>query len=215
MHADLRSIGQAIARPMKRLGKKIQKVKDSGAVSKIWGALKKEAEIGPVLHKESLGALARMKATDPGLEGLLQQVYGYAIIPRVGRASVVLGGSFGAGEVFKHDRVIGYAVILQATVGVQLGGQTYSELVVFGSREDLDRFKEKKVSFAANASAVIVKAGAAASAGPGGTKVFVQPEGGLSIEADIGAQKFIYIPAALGRVRGWIDSASRHMHHEQ
>jgi hypothetical protein len=214
MHADLHSIGKAISRPMKRLGKKIRKVADSGQIAKIWAALKKEAALSPVLHDESLSALARMKATDPGLEGLLQQSYGYAVLPRVGKASAVLGGAYGVGEAFKHDRTIGYVAILQMTVGVQLGGQTFNELVVFGSREDFEKFKQSKLSFSANASAVLVTAGASASAGPG-TKVFVQPEGGMGLEVDIGAQKFIYKPAAIGRVRGWLDAVSRHAPHQQ
>ena len=65
-----------------------------------------------------------------------------------------------------------------------------------------ERFKAGKAAFAANASAVLVKAGAAASAGyERGAAVFVSPDGGMMLEAAIGAQKFIYRPAALGRTR--------------
>lgn len=216
MHPSLTSIGHALARPFRQLEKKIaqsDKKPKSGPLAKVFGALQTEAKLGPTIHKEALAALRRMKAKDPSLEEFLRNAHGYAVIPRVGKASVVLGGAFGMGEVFVNDHVIGYAAIVQMTVGVQLGGQTYTELLVFNSREDLERFKQSKTSFSANASAVIVTAGAAASAGRQGTKVFVQPEGGLGIEADIGGQKIVYKPAALGRIRGLLEPASgQHAH---
>jgi lipid-binding SYLF domain-containing protein len=40
--------------------------------------------------------------------------------------------------------VVGYAAIVQVTIGVQLGGQTFNELVVFQSRQALDAFKHGK-----------------------------------------------------------------------
>ena len=88
------------------------------------------------------------------------------------------------------------------TLGVQVGGQTFSEIVLFQDKAALDRFKAGRTSFAANASAVLVKAGAAASARyESGVAVFVAPEGGMMIEAAIGAQKFFFKPAAIGRMK--------------
>jgi hypothetical protein len=42
-------------------------------------------------------------------------------------------------------------------------GDTFDELVIFESKEAFERFKPGKTAFAANASAVLVKAGAAAA----------------------------------------------------
>lgn len=173
----------------------------AGALPKLVGALKKEAHLAPVLHAESLGALKRMQAKDPTLEQALQKAYGYAVFPRVGKATVLLGGAFGLGEVFESGRVIGYAGVVQLTLGVQVGGQTFNEVVIFDSKGALDNFKASKVAFAANASLVLVKAGAAASAGRKGMRVLVHSEGGMMLEAAIGAQKFIFKPAVLGRMK--------------
>jgi len=170
-------------------------------ISKAAGALKKEATLSPTLHEQVLGALRSMQAKDRGLEKVLKKAYAYAVFPAVGKASVLLGGAYGLGEVFEHGRVIGYSAIVQLTVGVQLGGQTFHELVVLDSRQALDEFKRGKVAFAANASAVIVKAGAAATSSRTGTRAYVLSEGGLMAEAAIGGQKFIFKPALLGRTK--------------
>ena len=58
----------------------------------------------------------------------------------------------------------------------------------------------KSIGFAANASAVIVKGGAAATNNyKQGLQIYVHTEGGLAAEAAIGGQKLIYKPAALTR----------------
>jgi lipid-binding SYLF domain-containing protein len=168
---------------------------------KLMAALKKEASLSPVIHQEVVGALHHMQARDPSLSEALKKAYGYAVLPNVGKATAVLGAAFGVGEVFERGRVSGYAAVVQLTIGLQLGGQTYHELIIFDSKQAYDTFKSGKVSFAANASAVIISAGAAASKGKPGMRVFVAPEGGLMLEAAIGGQKLIYKPAFLGRLR--------------
>ncbi|MGC4117100.1 MAG: YSC84-related protein [Myxococcales bacterium] len=169
-------------------------------LGKLVSALKKEATMGPVLHQQVMGALQQMQAKDPNLEKVLKKAYGFAVFPDVGKATIVLGGAFGMGEVFEHGRVIGYAGLVQITLGVQVGGQTYRELVVFDSKEALNAFKSSKVSFSANASVALVSIGAGKTKGPPGMRVFVQSEGGMMLEVGIGGQKFIYKPAALGRL---------------
>jgi hypothetical protein len=103
--------------------------------------------------------------------------------------------------VFEAGQRVGYAAIVQATVGVQLGGQTFSQVIAFRDKAALGRFKRGKLALAANASAVVVKAGAAASADyENGAAVLVHAEGGLALEAAAGGQKFVFRPAVLGRL---------------
>jgi lipid-binding SYLF domain-containing protein len=168
--------------------------------AKLANALNKESEVSRRLHAEVGATLRWMLERDPGLAQTIQQAYGFAVFPSVGRAAVALGCSYGLGEVFKHGKLIGYAALVQLTVGVQVGGQTFSELVLFQDENALDRFKQSKVGFAANASTVIVKAGAAATNDyKSGMQVFVASEGGLMLELAIGAQKLVFRPAALTR----------------
>jgi lipid-binding SYLF domain-containing protein len=90
---------------------------------------------------------------------------------------------------------VGYADLSQATVGLQAGGQSFNELIVFESDKDFDRFVGGKLALAVNASAVVLKAGAAKSARyTDGVAVFTSPTGGLMLEAAVGGQQFTYLP---------------------
>jgi lipid-binding SYLF domain-containing protein len=153
-----------------------------------------EAKREALLDK-SEDTLKQMEATDPGLNNFLSRSAGYVIFPEVGKGGYIVGGSYGRGTVYEKGQFIGYADISQATIGLQAGGQTFKELVVFETPTDLDRFKSGKVALAANLSAVALKTGAAASAKyTDGVAVFTEPIGGLMFEAAIGGQQFTFSP---------------------
>jgi len=152
------------------------------------------------IEQEAVSTLRMLEKKDPGLKRLLNKAYGYAVFPSVGKASLVVGGSYGKGAVFAKGKFIGYATIGQTTIGVQIGGDTFTEVIVFKDRKDFDNMKRGKLAFAADASAVLVKAGAAAARGFGnGTRAFVYGSGGMLIEAAIGGQKFNFKPAGAGQ----------------
>jgi len=185
---------------LKKFGSKALAVVKKLAPTRLVDALKKESKVSHLLHADVEGTLKRMVEKDPGLAKSLAQAYGFAVFPSVGKAAVALGCAYGLGEVYKHGRLTVYGAVVQLTIGVQVGGQTYSELVLFRDEQTLKRFKEGKVGFAANASVVIVKAGAAATNDyKGGMQVFVSSEGGLMLELAIGGQKLVYRPAGLTR----------------
>jgi lipid-binding SYLF domain-containing protein len=177
------------------------KVKAAGEKVKPFHALEKEAKLAPVLHAEVLAALKELKKKHPEIEKVLKESAGYAVVPQIGRAALVLGGAYGIGEVFVKDRVIGYAAIIEMTIGVQVGGTTFHEMVVFNDEGALKRFKAGKFAFAADAAVEIVKAGAQASHGFGGSsQIYLFAEGGMLLDLAIGGQKFVFKPAALGRL---------------
>ena len=79
------------------------------------------------------------------------------------------------------------------------GENRSSELIVFETRGALDRFKNNQLAFSANATAVAIKAPAAAAATAkydNGVAIFTMSKGGLMAEASIGGQKFTYRPKA-------------------
>src|SRR5438105_10316518 len=160
----------------------------------------KEQSVLKELNSEVRATLRRLNAEDPGLGQLLKDAYGYAVFPSVGKAAAVIGGAFGKGEVFEQGNLIGYAGVAQLTIGVQLGGDTFTEVIVFENQQALARLKRGKLAFAANASAVLVRAGPASTRNhESGVKVFVYSEGGMMLEAAIGGQRFFFKPAAMGR----------------
>jgi lipid-binding SYLF domain-containing protein len=148
------------------------------------------------LHIEVSTALQRMYDTDPDFQPFLHKAYGYVLFPEVGKGAIGAGGAYGHGVVHEQGRFIGYADLSQATLGVQLGGQSYTEAIAFESPLALENFKAGKLTFTANASAVAMKSGAAASARySDGVAVFVDPVGGLMFEASIGGQSFSFQPS--------------------
>ena len=62
---------------------------------------------------------------------MLKKAYGYAVFPSVGKAALVIGGAHGKGAVFERGKMIGYATMSQTTLGVQLGGSTFAEVLIF------------------------------------------------------------------------------------
>ncbi|NVB81972.1 MAG: hypothetical protein HOV81_26560 [Kofleriaceae bacterium] len=160
--------------------------------------LKDEQAATKVLHPESQAALTHLIEKEEGLKERLEKAAGFAIFPSVGKASAVLGATYGRGEVYEKGKLIGYAAIIQVTLGVQLGGETFAALVIFDTPDKLKRFKQSPFAFAANAAAVIVRAGASATRGSPG-KARLAEEGGMLVEASLGATRFVYRKAALTR----------------
>jgi lipid-binding SYLF domain-containing protein len=145
------------------------------------------------LLDKSQVALNEMKQADSSLNDFLNKSYGYAFFPTAGKGGLIIGGAYGRGVVYEQGNFIGYSDITQATVGAQAGGQSFSELIVFENKAALDRFTNGKFTFAANASAVALKSGAAASARyTDGVAIFVKPIAGLMAEASVGGQQFTF-----------------------
>jgi lipid-binding SYLF domain-containing protein len=147
------------------------------------------------MHDSVNATLHRVNDVDPSLQNYLNSAYGYAVFPSIGKGAAGIGGAYGRGEVFERGKFVGYTQMSQATIGAQIGGQSYSELIVFEDRFALQRFELGQVAFDANVSAVALQAGAASSSKfDNGVAVFVAPTGGLMAEASIGGQDFSFEP---------------------
>jgi lipid-binding SYLF domain-containing protein len=137
----------------------------------------------------------RAKTADSGLGEFFEKSVGYAVFPTVGKGAIGVGGAYGKGQLYENGRLVGYCTLTQATIGLALGGQTYTEFIFFETAEALERFKSGNFAFAAQASAVALKSGAAANAKyENGVAGFTMGEAGLMYEASIGGQKFTYEP---------------------
>jgi lipid-binding SYLF domain-containing protein len=147
------------------------------------------------LSSSVTAALAKAKVQDPSLQAFLDKAYGYAIFPSVGKGAVGVGGAYGKGEVFERGQKIGYCDLSQATIGVALGGQTYTEIIAFETKAALENFKSGTLKLAAQATAVALKSGASTNARyTDGVSVFTASEEGLMAEASIGGQSFSFQP---------------------
>ena len=121
------------------------------------------------------------------------KAYGYAVFPTVGKGGIGIGGAYGTGRVYERGRYIGRSNLAQLTIGFQLGGQAYSEIIFFRDKAALDDFTNGNFELGAQASAVAATAGASADADySDGVAVFTMAKGGLMYEASIGGQKFSF-----------------------
>ncbi|MFA7235814.1 MAG: lipid-binding SYLF domain-containing protein [Phycisphaeraceae bacterium] len=146
-----------------------------------------------VLHEDAQQAIKDFKTSDPSLQKLFDSCYGYAIFPEIGKGAIGVGGAYGHGEVYQGRKFVGYCNMSQGSIGFQLGGQTYSELILFQNKAAFDEFCAGDYAFAAQASAVAAKAGASATADyERGVMVFTMAQGGLMYEASVGGQKFTF-----------------------
>lgn len=146
------------------------------------------------LQDQGQATVQRFKAADPSLDNLLNNAYGYAIFPSVGKGGLIVGGAYGRGTVYRQGKFIGYADLTQGTVGAQLGGQTYAEMIVFKDQNAMQKFLNNQFALSAEASAVAIKPGAAVAHDfTKGVKVFTDPNGGLMAAATVGGQKFTFV----------------------
>ena len=141
--------------------------------------------------------------------------YGYAVFPTIGKGGIGIGAAYGKGKVYRAGVATGTTSLANLSIGFQLGGQAFSEIIFFKDKEAYDKFTRGSFQFSAQASAVVITAGAQAQAGSTGSSagagigtstsqaagnyvygmaVFVHPKGGLMYEASIAGQKFGFKP---------------------
>ena len=151
---------------------------------------------------------------DAGASDMFDSAYGYALFPTIGKAGFVIGGAYGKGRVYKQSIYIGNTAMTQATIGFQLGGSGFSQVVFFQDERALAEFTNGNFEFGAKVQAVALTASAGASANTSGSSAtasggknnastggsgynkgmatFTITKGGLMYEASVGGQKFSY-----------------------
>ena len=102
---------------------------------------------------------------------LLGQSYGYAVLPTIGKGGVGIGGAAGSGCVFANGKHTGDVSMGQVSIGWQLGGQAYSQLILFQNADIYKEFTRGNFEFGADATAVALTYGASASATTQGASV--------------------------------------------
>ncbi len=149
------------------------------------------------LDDSATATLGEMRSRDPGLDNVLRDSYAYVVFPNIGAAGAgVVGGAYGRGVVYEHGRPIGYAKLEQGSLGAELGGQTFAELLVLRNQHELDLVENGKFDMGANATAVVLTAGASAQAEFNrGRAVFVMPHGGLMAGVSLSGQRIVFEPA--------------------
>jgi len=147
--------------------------------------------------KKAEATIADAIERDSSLQAFFEDASAYAVFPKVAKAAIGIGGAHGGGLLFEGGEATGETKVTQVTIGLQLGGKTYGEIVFFENDDVLTVFKTGRLELAAQASAVALSAGVSADlAYSDGMAIVVMGQGGLMYEASIGGQKFSYKPFA-------------------
>ena len=75
-----------------------------------------------------------------GISNMFKSAYGYALFPTIGKAGFLVGVAYGKGRVYEQGKHIGDTTMMQATVGFQLGGTGFSQVVFFQDKRALSEF---------------------------------------------------------------------------
>jgi lipid-binding SYLF domain-containing protein len=151
---------------------------------------------------------------EAGISNMFNSAYGYALFPTIGKAGFIIGGAYGKGRVYEQGKHIGNTAMTQATVGFQLGGAGFSQVVFFQDKRALTEFINGNFEFGAEAQATAITAAAGASANTAGSSAtasggknnastaggsynkgmatYTITKGGLMYEATVGGQKFSF-----------------------
>jgi lipid-binding SYLF domain-containing protein len=141
--------------------------------------------------------------------------YGYAVFPGIGKGGFIVGGAHGNGRVYKKGAYAGDVSMTQVSVGFQIGGEAYREIIFFQDERSYNDFTSGSYEFSGDVNAVAITSAAGASAGTSGASagasggqkdattagkyykgmaVFVIVKGGAMAQAAVGGQKFSYKP---------------------
>ena len=149
---------------------------------------------------------------DAGSGEMFETAYGYALFPTIGKAGFVVGGAYGKGRVYEQGVYIGDTAMTQATIGFQLGGTGFSQVIFFQDKRALQEFTNGNFEFGADAQATALTASVEASANTSGSSAtasggknnatigsagynkgmatFTITKGGLMYEVSLGGQSF-------------------------
>jgi lipid-binding SYLF domain-containing protein len=139
--------------------------------------------------------------------------YAYLVFPTVGKGGLGVGAAHGSGRAYEQGKYVGDVKLNQVSIGLQAGGQAFSQMVFFEDKHAFEDFTKGEFEFDATVQAVAITASATASAGSTGTTtgasggqnnattsgnyrkglaVFTVAKGGLMYQAAVGGQKFKY-----------------------
>lgn len=141
-------------------------------------------------------AIEDFRSADPSMKReFFKHSAGYVVFPAVRKGGAFWGGAFGRGVLYEKGEPVGYAKLTQATVGFQLGGQQFKQIIFFQDRKDVARFKRDELAFSGQVSGVAATKGVSGTVNyRNGVAVFLRDQKGLMYEASIGGQSFAYVP---------------------
>lgn len=139
--------------------------------------------------------------------------YGYTVFPTIAKGGLGVGAAHGKGRVYARNKFVGTSSMTQLSVGLQAGGEAYSQIIFFEDQRSFDEFTSGHFSFDGTMGAVAITSSVSTSVGTSGTNagasagkkdadtageyhkglvVFTIVKGGAMYEASVAGQRFSY-----------------------
>ena len=149
-----------------------------------------DAGVGPTLNA--------LYAKVPGSKELADKARGILVFPNVFDGGAVVGGEYGRGALIVDGRTVGYYKTSSVTLGLQVGAQSRSLVLMFMTQDALDRLSANKGWTAgADASVALLHVGAngrlEGSDGAATVTAFALNNEGLMVGASIDGTKLTRI----------------------
>lgn len=114
------------------------------------------------LDKDAVQALQTLYKTNPTAEALSKKARAVLVFPKIIKAGLVFGGSYGEGVLLKGGANIGYYNTVTASWGLQAGGESYGYVVFLMSDKAVKYLdKSKGWEFGVGPTVVAVNEGIA------------------------------------------------------
>jgi len=113
------------------------------------------------INKRVDEALAKFDAMNPANKALMGKSAGMLVFPSVTKGGVGVAAEHGSGVLQVDGKTVGYYSVNAGSVGATLGLAKHSEIIMFMTKESLDKFQAAKGwSIGANAGVTVVTASA-------------------------------------------------------
>ncbi|TYB71882.1 lipid-binding SYLF domain-containing protein [Bizionia gelidisalsuginis] len=136
-----------------------------------------------------------IRNTDKAVEKFFEDSSGYVVFPNVGEGALIIGAASGNGVLYENGMAVGMAKLKKLDIGLQAGGEAFTQIIFFENEKNLEDFKNGNFEFSAEAKAVIVDKGAFKKVNySDGVLVIAKPKAGVIAGVSVGGQKFQYAP---------------------
>lgn len=109
-------------------------------------------------------ALEQFKKEVKGANQFLSKANGYLVFPKVVKAGLGIGGEYGEGALRIGGKTAAYYSTAAASIGLQLGVQKKSIIIVFLTQESLNKFRKSEGwEVGVDGSVALIKVGAGGS----------------------------------------------------
>jgi len=150
------------------------------------------------LDKDAAQALAALYKTNPVAEVVSKKARAILVFPKIVKAGLVFGGSYGEGVLMRGTRVTDYYNSVSASWGWQAGAQSYSYFVFLMSEKAVAYLdKSKGWEFGVGPTVVVVNEGVAKNLSTATLKddayAFIADQQGLMASLSIEGTKISHI----------------------